>query len=40
MIEPSKGIPMSRYQIGPDAAFEVLRRWSSHTTVKSAISAK
>ena len=34
LIEQSKGILMCHYRIGPDAAFEVLRRWSSHTNRK------
>ncbi len=34
VIEQSKGILMARYQIGPDDAFELLRRWSSHTNHK------
>jgi hypothetical protein len=34
VIEQSKGILMARYQIGPEAAFDLLRRWSSHTNHK------
>ena len=34
VIEQAKGILMGRYQIGADAAFALLRRWSSHTNVK------
>ena len=34
VIEQSKGILMRHYGIGPDAAFDVLRRWSSHTNRK------
>ncbi|HYI59374.1 MAG TPA: ANTAR domain-containing protein [Microlunatus sp.] len=34
LIEQSKGILMGRYQISADAAFALLRRWSSHTNVK------
>lgn len=37
VIEQSKGILMGHYRIGPDAAFEVLRRWSSHTNCKVRI---
>ena len=34
VIEQSKGILMLHYGIGPDAAFNLLRRWSSHTNRK------
>ena len=34
VIEQAKGILMGRYQISPDAAFALLRRWSSHTNLK------
>jgi AmiR/NasT family two-component response regulator len=34
VIEQAKGILMVRYQIDPDAAFGLLRRWSTHTNVK------
>ena len=34
VIEQAKGILMGRYQIGADAAFALLRRWSSHKNVK------
>ena len=34
VIEQSKGILMARYEIGPEAAFDLLRRWSSHTNYK------
>lgn len=33
-IEQAKGILMARYEIDADAAFALLRRWSSHTNVK------
>ena len=34
VIEQSKGILMGHFGIGPDTAFDVLRRWSSHTNLK------
>ena len=34
VIEQAKGILMGRYQISPDAAFALLRRWSSHINLK------
>ena len=34
VIEQSKGILMAHFGIGPDTAFNVLRRWSSHTHLK------
>jgi hypothetical protein len=34
IIEQSKGILMCHFGIGPDTAFDVLRRWSSHTNLK------
>ena len=34
VIEQSKGILMGYYGIGADAAFDVLRRWSSHSNRK------
>ena len=34
VIEQAKGILMGRYQVSPDAAFALLRRWSSHTNLK------
>jgi hypothetical protein len=34
VIEQSKGILMGHFGIGPDAAFDMLRRWSSHTNLK------
>lgn len=34
VIEQSKGILMGHFGIGPDTAFEVLRRWSSYTNLK------
>ena len=34
IIEQSKGILMGHLGIDPDAAFDVLRRWSSHTNLK------
>lgn len=34
VIEQSKGILMGHFGIDPDAAFDVLRRWSSHTNLK------
>ena len=34
VIEQSKGILMGHFGIGPDTAFDMLRRWSSHTNLK------
>ena len=34
VIEQSKGILTGYFGINPDAAFDVLRRWSSHTNLK------
>lgn len=34
VIEQSKGILMGHLGIDPDTAFDVLRRWSSHTNLK------
>ena len=34
VIEQSKGILMGHFGIGPDTAFDMLRRWSSHTHLK------
>lgn len=34
VIEQSKGILMGQFGIGPDTAFDLLRRWSSHTHLK------
>jgi hypothetical protein len=34
VIEQAKGILMGHFGIGPDTAFDVLRRWSSHTNLK------
>jgi ANTAR domain len=34
VIEQSKGILMCHFGIDPDTAFDVLKRWSSHTNLK------
>ena len=34
VIEQSKGILIGHLGIDPDTAFDVLRRWSSHTNLK------
>ena len=34
VIEQSKGILMGRLGVGPDTAFQMLTRWSSHTNRK------
>lgn len=34
VIEQAKGVLIARYQISADAAFALLRRWSSHTNIK------
>lgn len=34
VIEQAKGILMGHFGIGPETAFDVLRRWSSHSNVK------